>query len=161
MVRTIFAECNRSKEWRTTSELSLLYQEDIKPLKQSLPDDIDSGNGEDSELEKDVPATLSIEPIVAYMNDYDYNDPTVNECEWILNENIAFDYSLCLENVSVNVRSLHIPLPISEMAWMQIQNNEESVFIVPPCKRDQSPIVFGRGRAQAPISRESDNDLEP
>jgi len=52
-------------------------------------------------------------------------------------------------------------LPISEMACMQILDNEGFVFIVPPCKRDQSSIVFGRGRAHAPISRESDDDLEP
>ena len=44
---------------------------------------------------------------------------------------------------------------------MQIQDNEGSVFIVPPCKRDQTPIVFDRGRAQAQIPREPDDDLEP
>jgi len=54
-----------------------------------------------------------------------------------------------------------MPLPILKMACMQVQYNEESAFIVPPCKRDQSPIIFGRGQAQALISRESDNDLEP
>jgi len=95
------------------------------------------------------------------MNDYDYNDPAKNEGEWILYENIAFDYSLCLEDVSINVRSLHIHLPISKIACLHIQDNEGSVFIVPPCKRDQSPIVFGRGRAQAPIPKESDDDMEP
>jgi len=35
------------------------------------------------------------------LNDYDCNDPTENEGEWILNENIAFDYSLCLEDVTI------------------------------------------------------------
>ena len=161
VVQTIFAEVQPFKGVENYFTDSLLYQEDIEPLKQSLPDDIDSGNEADPKSEEDAPATLSIEPIVAYLNDYDCNDPTDNEDEWILNEDIAFDYSLCLENVSVNVRSLHMPLPISKMACMQIQDNEGSVFFVPPCKMDQSPIVFGRGRAQAPIFRESDDDLKP
>ena len=41
------------------------------PLKQSLLDHVDSGNEVDSESEEDAPATVSIEPIVAYLNDYD------------------------------------------------------------------------------------------
>ena len=44
-------------------------------MKQSLPDDVDSDNEADSESE-DAPATISIELIVAYLNDYDCNDPT-------------------------------------------------------------------------------------
>ena len=139
---------------------SLLYQENIEPLKQSLADDIDSGNEADSKSEEDAQATI-IEPIVAHLNDYVRNDPAKNEGEWILNENIVFDYSLCLEDVSVNVRSLHMPLLISKMACMHIQDNEGSVFIVLPSKKDQSPIVFGRGGAPAPTSRELDDDLEP
>ena len=138
---------------------SLLYQENIEPLKQSLADDIDSGNKADSESEEDAQATI-IEPIVAHLNDYVCNYPAENEGEWILNENIVFDYSLCLEDVSVNVRSLHMPLPISEIACTHIQDNEGSIFIVPPCKREPSPIIFGRGRTQAPTSRESDDDSE-
>jgi len=140
---------------------SLLFQEDIDPLKQSLPDNVDSGNEPDLESEEDAPATISIEPIVAYLNDYDCNNSAENEGEWVLNENIAFDYSLCLKDVSVNVRSLHMPLLILKMARMHIQDNEESVFIVPHFKRDQSLIVFGSGRAQALTSREPDDDLEP
>ena len=126
---------------------SFLYQEDIRAPKQLLLDDVDSGNEVSSESEEDMPATISIEPIVAYLNDHDCNNPTKNKGGWVLNENIAFDYSVCLEDVSVNVSSLHMPLPISKMASMHIQDNERSVFIVLSSKRDQSPIVFGRGRA--------------
>ena len=79
---------------------SLLYQVDIEPLKQSLLDDLDSGNEADSESEEDVPATISIEPIVVYLNVMIVITPSK-----ILNENIAFDYSMCLEDVSVNVMS--------------------------------------------------------
>ena len=92
-----------------------------------MPDDVDNGNEADSESEEDVPATINIEPIVAYLNDYDCNNPAKNEGECVLNENIAFDYSLCLEDVSINVRSLHMPSPISKMACMHMEDNEGSV----------------------------------
>jgi len=77
---------------------------------------------------------LLLELIVVYLDDFDCNNPAENEDEWVLNENIIFDYFLCLKDVSVNVRSLHMPLPISKMACMHIHDNEGSVFIVPPCK---------------------------
>ena len=126
-----------------------------------MPDNVDSGNKADSESEEYAPAIISLEPVVAYLDDFDCNNPTKNKGEWVLNENIAFDYSLCLEDVSVNVTSLRMPLPISKMACMHIQVNEGFVFIVLPSKMDQSPIIFGRGRAQAPKSRESYDNLEP
>jgi len=109
---------------------SLIYQADIEPLKQSFPNDVNSGNEADSESEEVVLATISVEPVVAYLDDFDYNNPVENEGEWVLNENIAFYYSLCLEDISVNVKSLHMPLLISEMACMHIQDNEGSVVIV-------------------------------
>jgi len=54
-----------------------------------------------------------------------------------------------------------MPLPISEMACMQVEDNERSAFVVPPSKRDQFPIVFGRVQTQTTLSRDSDDDLEP
>jgi len=125
---------------------SLLYQENNKPVKQSFPDDVDSGNEPDLESGEDALTIFSIEPIIAYLDDFDYNHLAKNEDEWVLNENIAFDYSLCLENVFkfVDITSLHVPLPISKMACIYIEDNEGSVFIVPPAKRDLSPIIFGR-----------------
>ena len=84
-------------------------------------------------------ATFIMEPIVANLDDPDYNNPAENKGEWVLNENVenVFKY--------VDISSLHLPLPISKMACMHIEKNEGSVFIVPPSKRYQSPIVFGRG----------------
>ena len=94
---------------------SLLYQENNETVKQPLPDDVDNGNKADSELEEDEPAIFSMEPIVAYLYDPNCNNPTENE-GWVLNENVAFDYTLCLENVfkSIDISFLHMPLPISE-----------------------------------------------
>jgi len=156
----VFAKVKLFKGVKNYFMDSLLYQEDIKPLKQSLPDDVDGGNEADSESEEDASATISVEPIVAYLDDFDCNNSVENESEWVLNENIAFDYSLCLEDVSANVRSLHMPLPISKIAYMHIQDNEGFVFIIRPGKRDQLLIEFGRGRAQALTSRESHDDLK-
>ena len=67
-----------------------------------MPDNVDSGNEADSESEEYAPAITSLEPVVAYLDDFDCNNPTKNKGEWVLNENIAFDYSLFLEDVSFN-----------------------------------------------------------
>jgi len=58
---------------------SLLYEDDIEPLKQSFPNDVDSGNEADSKLEEDAPATISVEPIVAYLDDFDCKNPAEKE----------------------------------------------------------------------------------
>ena len=132
-------------------------------MKQLLPNDIDSGNKTDSEPGNDVPTIFSIEPILACLDDFDCNNLTENEGERVFNETVAFDYSLCLEDVFrfVDISSLHIPLPTSKRASMHIENNEGSVLIVPPTERDQSPIIFGRSQVQVTTSRESDYNLEP
>ena len=122
---------------------SLLYKESNTWAKESLPDNVDSSNEVDSESEEDAPATLIFEPIVAYLDNLDSNNPTENEGEWVLSENVASDYSLCLEDVfkSVNISPLHMPLLISKMACIYIEDNEGSVFIVPPSKNDQSYLA--------------------
>jgi len=58
-----------------------------------VPNDIDSGNEADSESEKDIPDTSAMEPLVAYLDDSYSSNITKNDSEWIINENIAFDYS--------------------------------------------------------------------
>ena len=132
-------------------------------MKRLLPNDIDIDNEVNSESEEDAPATFSIEPIVAFLNDPDCNNLTENEGNWVLNENVAFNYSLCLEYIlkSIDINSLYMPLAISEMVCMHIKDNEGSVVIVPPSKRDQSLTIFGRGQDRAMTPRESDDNLEP
>jgi len=99
-----------------------------------LPDDIDSGNEADSESEEDAPITINVESIIAYLDDFDCNNLAENEGEWVLNKTVAFDYSLCFEDVFRfnDISSLHMPLPISKMACMHIKDNEWSVFIKGP-----------------------------
>ena len=80
-----------------------------------------------------------MEPIVAYLDDLDCNNPAENKDRWVFNENVVFDYFLCLEDEfkSVDISSLYMPLPISKMARIHIEdNNGGYVFIVPPSKRD-------------------------
>jgi len=95
---------------------SLLYKESSKRAKESLTDNVDNGNEADSELEEDTLATLILEPMVAYLDNSDCNDPAENKSEWVLNEDVAFDYSLYLEDVfkSVNISPLHMPLSIAK-----------------------------------------------
>ena len=66
-------------------------------VKKLFPDDIDSGNEADSESGDDPEVSFDEEPIIAYLNDPDCNNSADNGDEWVLNENINFDYSLCCE----------------------------------------------------------------
>ena len=83
---------------------SLLYQEDIESLKQSLPDNVDSGNETDSESEEDALVTISLEPIVAYLDDFYYNNPAENEGKWVLNE-IFLLITLCFLRMYLSILS--------------------------------------------------------
>ena len=78
---------------------SILYKESNKGVKESLPYNVNSANEADSESKEDVPATLIFEPKVAYPDNPDCNNFVENEGEWVLNEDVAFDYSLCLKDV--------------------------------------------------------------
>ena len=71
---------------------ALLYQEISKASQQPLPNDDDSGNEADLEFEGDTPATLACEPIVAYFNDPQCNNPSGDDDECVINENVIFDY---------------------------------------------------------------------
>ena len=99
--------------------------------------------------------------IVAYLNDPDCNNSTDNGDEWVLNKNINFDYFLCCDDVnsSIDMSSLHMPLPMS-MACMHIEENEGSIFVVPFSKKDQSLIIFGKVRHWITTSNNSDKYLE-
>jgi len=53
-----------------------------------------------------------------------------------------------------------MPLPMS-MASMHVEDNDGSVFIVPPPKKDQSPFIFGIIQTRTAVSNDSSKDLEP
>ena len=69
IVWTVFAEKQPFKGVENYFTDALLYQEANKVAKEQLLKDDDSDNEADSELEEDMPATLTFKPIVAYRND--------------------------------------------------------------------------------------------
>ena len=81
-----------------------------------------------------------------------YN-PIGDDDEWVINEN-AFVYPESVDDYpesvelfeSVDNSSLHMPLPALSMTSMPVECGEESVFVIPPSKRNQSLIVFGRAQ---------------
>ena len=162
MVRTVFAEMQPFNGVENYFIDSLLYKENGKVIRKSLPDNIYSGNEEDSESREDPTVSFDGKTIVAYLNDPDCNNSASNGDEWVLNENVNFDYSWCCNNVNspIDMSLLHMPLPIS-MTCMHKEENDGSLFLVPSSKKDQSTIIFGRVRHRIITSRNSDEELEP
>jgi len=129
---------SRSKEWKNYFINALLYQEVNKVAKEQLLEDDDSGNEADLESEEDMPATLTFEPIVVYFNDPQCNNPIGDDDEWVINENITFDYFESVDLFkSVGNSSLHMPLPVLSMTSTPVESGEGSVFVIPPSKRSQ------------------------
>ena len=95
--------------------------------------------------EEDTPATFAFKPIIAYLNDPECNNPIEDDGEWVINKNVTFDYPVSVDLFKyADDTSLHIPLFMLNMISMPVENGEGSVFVVPPSKRNQLPIVFGR-----------------
>jgi len=46
-------------------------------------------------------------------------------------------------------------------ACMHIEENDGSMFVVSPSKKDQLPIIFGKVQYRITTSNDSDEDLEP
>ena len=89
---------------------ALLYQEVSETSKESLPDNDDTGNEADLESEGDTQATLVGKPILAYLNPQ-CNTLSEEEDEWVINDNISFDYPVSVELLeSVTDSSLHMSL---------------------------------------------------
>jgi len=108
---------------------ALLYREANKASKESLPEGDYSGNEADSESEEDTPATLACEPIVTYFNPQ-CNNPIGDYDEWVINENVTFDYPESVELFeSVNNSSVHMPLPVLSMTSTPVECGEGSVFV--------------------------------
>jgi len=116
---------------------ALLYQESNKVEKEPLPKDVDSGNEAVSEPKENTPATFAFKPIVAYLNDPECNNPTEDDGEWVINENIIFDYLVSVDLFkSTDDASLHMPLSMLSMTSTPVENGEGSIFVVPPSKRN-------------------------
>ena len=110
-VRTVFAEKQPFKGMKNYFTDALLYQEIGETSKESLPDDDHSGNEADSESEADMPAIVVSEPVIACINNPQSNPLTEDEGEWVINDNISFDYPASVGSIeSITKGSLHMPL---------------------------------------------------
>ena len=97
--------------------------------------------------EGDTPATLVGELIVACFNNPQNNTPSEDDNEWVINDNVSFDYPTSVELFeSVANSSLHMSLHKSSMPSTSVECVEGSVFVIPPSKRSQSLIIFGRAQ---------------
>ena len=127
-----------------------------------MPNDDDSGNETDSESEGDTPAILVGEPIVASFNNLQCNNPAEDDDEWVINDNVIFDYPASVELLeSVVTSSLHIPVHKPSMTSTSVECMEGSVFVIPLSKRSQSPIIFGKAQLQRSTITDSSSDSEP
>ena len=139
---------------------ALLYQDVSEASKDSLPDNDDSDNEANLESEGHIPATLVGEPIIAYLNPQ-CNTLSEEEDEWVINDNISFDYPVSVELLeSVTDSSLHMPLHKSSTSRTFVECIEGSVLVVPPSKKGQSPIIFGRAQLQRSTAIDSSSDSE-
>jgi len=141
----MFAKKQPFKGVETYFTDTLLYQEANKVAKELLLEDDDSDNEADSKPEEDTPATFAFKPIVAYLNNLECNNSIKDDGKWAINENITFDYPVSVDLFKyAGNTSLHMPLSMLSMTSTPIENDEESVFVVPSSKTNQSSIVFGR-----------------
>ena len=117
MVRMMFAKIQPLKKVENYFTDSLLYRENGKVIEKLLPDDIDSGNETNSKSGEDLEVSFDEEPIVAYLNNPDCNNSTDNGDEWVLKENINFNYSLCYNdaNSPIDMSPLHMPANVNDM----------------------------------------------
>ena len=161
MVKMVFVEIQLSKGMENYFTDSLLYRESHEVVKEPSSTAYDSGDEADSKSE----VVLSNDPIVIHLNGDPpcNNDSADDDGEWVLNEDVTFEYSLCFHDVlrSSSLASLHVPLPTSMKACTYIEDRDGAVFVVPAYKKDQSPIIFGRKHPQISTPIESDKELNP
>jgi len=140
---------------------ALLYQEAGETSKEPLPDDDDSGNEADSESEADMPAILINEPIVVCLNNPQCNTPSEEEGEWVINDNISFDYPARTELLgSITNSSLHMPLPKPSASRTSMQSVEGALLVIPPSKEGQLPIIFDKAQPRGSTAVESSSDSD-
>ena len=82
--------------------------------------------------------------------------------EWVINKNVIFDYPVSVDLFkSIDNSSLHMPLSMLSMISSTIERGEGSVFMIPPSKRSQPPVVFGRVQPQMFVVTDSSSNSEP
>jgi len=135
---------------------ALLYQEAGGRLEEPLPDDDESGNEADSESEAGMPAILIGEPIIACLNDPLCNTPSEEEGEWVMNDNISFDYPASIGSIkSITDGALYMPVHEPSAVSTSVKAIEGATLVIPPSKPGQLPIIFGRTQPRGPTTADS------
>ena len=126
-----------------------------------MPDDDDSGNEADSESEADMPPIFIGEPIIACLNNPQCNTPSEDEGEWVINDNIFFDYPVSVGLFeSVMDSSLHMPFHKPSASGTPMESIEGVVLLIPPSKEGQLPIIFGKAQPRGPTATDSSSDSD-
>jgi len=79
---------------------SLLYQDPLEVVEDSSPEDLDSGNEADTELEPEGECLWELNPLATSIEKLDFNNTANDECEYI-NENLDLAYLFALTSDSV------------------------------------------------------------
>ena len=109
------------------------------------------------------PCYFCLRANLAYLGDSTFNNDTAkDDCEWVLNKDVSFDYSCCLDvPETIYSNSLHMPISIMMKAFMYIEDGDIDIFIVLRSQEDQLSIIFGRIHSRVSTSVVSDEDLKP
>jgi len=80
----------------------------------------------------------------------------------VINDNVSFDYPASVKLFeSVTNSSLHMPLHKPSTSSTSVECIEGSVLVVPPSKKGQSPIIFGKAQLQRSTVTNSSQTQRP
>ena len=108
-----------------------------------------------------MPAILIGEPIVACLNNPQCNTLSEEEGEWVINDNISFDYPASIGSIkSAMDGSLHMPLPKADVFSTSVEAIKGATLVIPPSKQGQLPIIFGRARPGRFLTTDSSSESD-
>ena len=108
-----------------------------------------------------MPAILIGEPIIACLNNSQCNTPSEDKGEWVINDNISFDYpgSVGLFE-SITDSSLHMPLHKPSASGTPMESIKGAVLVVLPSKEGQLPIIFCKTQPRGFTTTDSSSDSD-
>jgi len=129
--------------------------------KNSQPEEPDSANKADIELEAKEECLWELNPFVTSINKLDINNTANNVGEWHINEELDLAYLSVFASDSVPsdtstdvsndprsviniLTSLHVPVRSSLTAYQGVNEAQESLFKVPARRKGQKSILFRR-----------------
>ena len=101
VVRILIAEEHSFKGVENYYTNSLLYQDSLEAAEDPSPEDSDSGNETNTELEPEEEYLWKLNQLVTSVDKLDFNNINNVEGEWYINENLDFAYLSALAFDSV------------------------------------------------------------